>query len=679
MLIRWGVRRSLLVLITILMSFSVLTSQVIIRERVEITAKAPKQVPTEAASGGSITVSFSWSGSFTQGKPKSMVVKNACGDNAFTDQPGTLSIPAKSGGTDAIVRWSGGPGVATLTFTAGGGILRSDMLVSTCDSCTYQMNPTVFLESGVKLTMPNLITHGESVSITMTKKSFTVCSVAFWHPNMFITLTITENADLGGFCNANDSLIGTTVTGTLAQLNGIHYCANGSQPPGDKATVTIEAQIEGQTIGTAFIEVQRTAPEPTLHITYPSQDTSITLTSTFLPSITLQEIHTPGVGEQFEPEISWSPSRTINTADYFAQIQDSINLNITATAQNDGGIVSDSRRITLKKEVFCTLVLPQQDTVATGDTIGLVFKKVKSNGTIEDFFSGQLFNVGIIGLGTLLAGDKSGGTLSAVPQPVWFVAPSTIEADTIEVSIIASAIDNIVASSNRLAFVQSGRVGSNNLASTQECEIRSIWVKKAKPRLVIIDVLPNDDPHDITKVPAMPPLVLNGLVQNSGWEGSVNYFWRMHIEWDDPSGVVWEKSVEAAHSVDSRVDVWQVVWDNFTGGDKIVVDLRATFNGKEFVAEPMSNRFQILGENPGKEDAIAGLSDFQRAVMYQESRYEQFKLIKDNAGLPKIHRNIRDNVEYGADYGIMQVNFANFFKLNYDQMLRMVWNWQGAG
>src|SRR5574341_326346 len=123
-----GVRRSLSVLSAITAGVSVLTSQVTIRERVEITPKPPKQLPTQAASGGSITVSFSWSGSFTKGRPKSIVVKNDCGDNAFTDQPGTLSIPAKSGGTDAIVRWSGGPGVATLTFTAGGGVLRSDML-----------------------------------------------------------------------------------------------------------------------------------------------------------------------------------------------------------------------------------------------------------------------------------------------------------------------------------------------------------------------------------------------------------------------------------------------------------------------------------------------------------------------------------------------------------------------
>lgn len=73
------------------------------------------------------------------------------------------------------------------------------------------------------------------------------------------------------------------------------------------------------------------------------------LTQVNQPVIILQEQHTPTSGK-FEPAISWEPSQTINTAEYFDQIEDSLVIEVTATARNVAQMeASATRRITLKK------------------------------------------------------------------------------------------------------------------------------------------------------------------------------------------------------------------------------------------------------------------------------------------------------------------------------------------
>ncbi|GJQ22166.1 MAG: hypothetical protein HBSIN02_25210 [Bacteroidia bacterium] len=89
-------------------------------------------------------------------------------------------------------------------------------------------------------------------------------------------------------------------------------------------------------------------PPPSITITNPMSDTTIYLSATNQPTIMLGEEHAPKEG-QFIPSISWEPSPTINTAEYFDQIQDSLVIPVRVIAESDGGVAADSVSITLKK------------------------------------------------------------------------------------------------------------------------------------------------------------------------------------------------------------------------------------------------------------------------------------------------------------------------------------------
>jgi hypothetical protein len=93
---------------------------------------------------------------------------------------------------------------------------------------------------------------------------------------------------------------------------------------------------------------------------------------------------------------------------------------------------------------ICAQVTFDPPTIAPGDTAQLSFKKINDDGTLEDFPSDQLFNVGILSgdgdRGVLVsASGEIGTTLGRAPVPIRYVAPESIEGDTLIVSVIATA------------------------------------------------------------------------------------------------------------------------------------------------------------------------------------------------------------------------------------------------
>jgi len=108
----------------------------------------------------------------------------------------------------------------------------------------------------------------------------------------------------------------------------------------------------------------------------------------------------------------------------------------------DGGWQSGSVDITVNPTI-CAQVTFDPPVVSPGDTAVLSFKKILEDGTLEDFPADQLFNIAILSggdRGVLVSGSgETGTTLAKVSAPVWYVAPGSIEGDTLVVGVIATA------------------------------------------------------------------------------------------------------------------------------------------------------------------------------------------------------------------------------------------------
>ena len=124
---------------------------------------------------------------------------------------------------------------------------------------------------------------------------------------------------------------------------------------GGSDVARISVQVEGR-VGNASVAMSCNYPPPTVAITYPGSDTTITLSPDHLPTIIFTETHTPEPGKQFEPSISWSPGPFLATKEYFEKIQDSLVVPVKATATNAGGTASDELEIILKRE--CSISPP---------------------------------------------------------------------------------------------------------------------------------------------------------------------------------------------------------------------------------------------------------------------------------------------------------------------------------
>jgi len=149
---------------------------------------------------------------------------------------------------------------------------------------------------------------------------------------------------------------------------------------GGSDVARISVQVEGR-VGNASVAMSCNYPPPTVAITYPGSDTTITLSPDHLPTIIFTETHTPEPGKQFEPSISWSPGPFLATKDYFEKIQDSLVIPVKATATNAGGNATDELEIILKRG--CNLTPPhyrQGDTLWAKDVYDSTDKGIKTLG-----------------------------------------------------------------------------------------------------------------------------------------------------------------------------------------------------------------------------------------------------------------------------------------------------------
>ncbi|MGH2569296.1 MAG: hypothetical protein ACRDGA_13240 [Bacteroidota bacterium] len=142
------------------------------------------------------------------------------------------------------------------------------------------------------------------------------------------------------------------------------------------------------------------------------------LTQENQPEIILQEEHSPTSGK-FEPAIAWQPSQTINTADYFEQIEDSVVIEVTATATNIAQMETfDTRKITLKKNLLDSLIVTAEpDTIepAQASVIAVIAKDNNKNDLTLPGETAVQFSLDAEGasLGKLESPSSHGSSLTA--------------------------------------------------------------------------------------------------------------------------------------------------------------------------------------------------------------------------------------------------------------------------
>ena len=684
---------------------TVLLSQVTIREKVDIKP-SPGSRLLQTAFAAEIRVESSFDGPIDPTYAQLVYVKGPCGVNLAGGISGILTAPAYEG-TYKIGYTVTSPSGGQFRFAVylGDSLLwLTEGPVSCPNGCTLKGERDIPVYAGftfwpqysaIWVNTENFFGAAESTSTVP-------CSPGVWKSGMGIELEITKGRDVGRFVDAGGRDLGFKITRKLTEFNRFMFVADGTKGYGD---VEITARSGGVTVVKGFrvlVHPPRVQIQPPYGFGLP-----YLLSFANLPVIEFEETHWPGPGERFEPVITWEPDSVINTAAYYDRIDDTLVVSVKVKAENPGGIARDSVQMTLVTQ--CIKVEFNPAVLSPGDTASLSFQRVRQDGTLEDFpVESFQFSVTILGgadssKGMLLAGEELGTTLIGKMQPIYYIAPATVEGGELSVTVLGAAEEIFwwklgeVKGRDRSApgIERSEREGevlrekkeiamegpaasakTDSLRRLREekvlkaamlsswCPLSRVVVKDFEPQLAIVEVVPSIGVHEITVEPMMPSLSVKAILSNTNWSGQVTYSWRLAIQWVDDHDNTWRKEYYRASTSASHEDSWVVDWeDAFIGGDEIKIEVSADLNGRVVPAVPLQNAFKILGRNPDKDRAIAGLETYQRVVMYWESRYKQFEAADDGVGFPLVG-------EKTPDYGIMQVHVSN-----HGNKLERVWNW----
>jgi hypothetical protein len=115
---------------------------------------------------------------------------------------------------------------------------------------------------------------------------------------------------------------------------------------------------------------------------------------------------------------------------------------------------SGKAELKIEPEIECVIVEPEFNELTLGETVSLHLKRVGTNGTLEEYPPGQLFDIQILGqgedIGLLQAGGKSDIRLKSVSQPIQYIAPSLISSESLSIRIIAAKSENTVSISTKI-------------------------------------------------------------------------------------------------------------------------------------------------------------------------------------------------------------------------------------
>ncbi|NWF89115.1 MAG: hypothetical protein HXY50_06585 [Ignavibacteriaceae bacterium] len=373
---------------------------------------------------------------------------------------------------------------------------------------------------------------------------------------------------------------------------------------------------------------------------------------------------------------------------------------IVIEAESNGIVERDSVKI--KPLDYQLEVIVEPDTIAPGDTAIVTVTKKNNDGTITDFDSGQLFEIGMLDgcvLGNIFVGADSGKYFTDVPQPMIFKADANAEVGTVKLRVglieqIGGISKSVGGNGNELTTEKEARTLSFN-------KIRKPTANNAPPptpentenfcpgvtptqriykntEFVVggdwIELIePNNETGDrsITAEPSMPnlhiKLRIKGLVQGT-LKCSLKVNWK---NLDQAGHPVYGATIEVpAQDQNSLFPIyeWDMNWNNIiVGGDDIKLDVEYTSIPYKVFKKTFKVPIKVLGKDQIEETSIRGYVSTQltepfashmKIVIYFESTWEQFW----GSGYPKV-------VYHPHDWGLCGLSKER-------PTIAEIWNWK---
>jgi hypothetical protein len=390
-------------------------------------------------------VESSFDGSVDPILPQLIWLKGPCAIDAGSGNiSGTLTAPAYDGAYKTGYRFttpaSGTGGQFRFAVYLGDSLLREFKTAVSCPTgCTLFSEWDIRVYAGFTFWPQSaVIASGGANTFGAVESTSTVpCSPGMWMSEWPIELEITKGQDVGSFVDGGKRAY--IVVKKKSEFTTFGFLADGQKGYGD---VEITARSGGITVVKGFKVV---APAPRVTIVPPWwwYGQPIKLSFDNLPILEFGETHTPGPGQKFEPLITWEPDDTINTADYFNQVNE---LYVKVKAENAGGVARDSVKLVFQTE--CVKVNFDPAELSPGDTARLSFQRVKEDGSLEDLPAGlYTFSVMIVGGADSSKGlfvteeeePEGGTTLLYASAPILYIAPTVMEVDSLVVQVLAAA------------------------------------------------------------------------------------------------------------------------------------------------------------------------------------------------------------------------------------------------
>ncbi|MEX2116292.1 MAG: hypothetical protein WEB37_05345 [Bacteroidota bacterium] len=246
--------------------FSLLSAQVIIRERVTIDPKLPAQVQSSNGGGSVLRFELNYDGPVRTPELNFMRMDELfCGVHETAPLNSSISVPAQSGLWNFSFRIHT-PIVsnqfARFTVWLGNDKILADSLLINCGS-TCQINHQFGfrISNTFNFSANGQVVYGDQSTLNAAPSGQQHCMTQMWHPGLPVNLTIVSGGELGQFADLDGNPLGDAISVAGHEVDNVTFLADGMEPDSISDFVTIEASSFGIT-RTTTIEVLRISDSP---------------------------------------------------------------------------------------------------------------------------------------------------------------------------------------------------------------------------------------------------------------------------------------------------------------------------------------------------------------------------------------------------------------------------------